>query len=240
MGTMLKVDTTPIEPVPISVPAVIPPAAAPVGVETLPMAPQPVRLKRHHWGRATARVLKICLLLSEIPIILALIGYAGVLHLLPATPPTAQLSAAGPTTHAAPAVYCWFRPGHSDCVDPSAPAPSALPVVAVAKNSPLALTFSYPPPTGCATTARLASAPASAGTPAGVLAASGARSLMLARYSLAVALAPGLYRVDLACQWSPLSALRWLQGSGTATYTFGLRVTPPATPTKPPTKPPAK
>lgn len=192
--------------------------------DPLPVAPQPVRRPRHHWGRAAKRLFKGALLLMEVPIIVLLAGYAGVWHALPSTPP-GVLAVGGGQPHAAAAgPYCWFVPGNALCSD-APPAPAALPLLTVWQGSPLSFAFQSPPPTACgASAAALASSAAEqiVGPLTGPLGSAGGRTDFL----LPVGLTPGTYRLDLSCQWNTPPLLRWLQGQGTATYAVLVRVLP--------------
>lgn len=193
--------------------------------DPLPVAPQPVRRLRHHWGRAAQRLFKGVLLLVEVPIIVLLAGYTGLWHALPATPPGVLAIGGGQPRAAAAGPYCWFVPGNALCSD-AAPVPSALPRLTVGQGSPLSFAFQLPPPTACgASVAALAPSPAAeqiVGPLTGPLGSAGGRTTL----RLLVGFAPGTYRLDLSCQWDAPPLLRWLQGQGTASYTVLVRVLP--------------
>ena len=193
--------------------------------DPLPVAPQPVRRPRHHWGRAAKHLFKAALLLAEVPIIVLLAGYAGIWHALPATPPGTLVASDGQPHAAATGPYCWLVPGNALCSDTS-PAPSALPLLTVSQGSALSFAFQSPPPTDCGASAA-ALAPSSAaeqiaGPLTGPLASAHGRT----QFRLLVGLAPGMYRLDLSCQWDAPPLLRWLQGEGTASYAVLVRVLP--------------
>lgn len=193
--------------------------------DPLPVAPQPVRRPRHHWGQAAKRLFKASLLLVEVPVIALLAGYAGLWHALPATPPGMLAVSGGQPHTAAAGPYCWFVPGNALCSDTS-PAPTALPLLLVGQGSPLSFAFQTPPPTTCAESAAPLGSSTIAGQIAGPLTGPLGSAGGRANFRLLVGLAPGTYRLDLSCQWNAPPLLRWLQGQGTATYAVLVRVLP--------------
>lgn len=190
----------------------------------VPVAPQPVLRKRRHWGRAGKRLIKLGLLLLEAPAIVLLAGYAGLFHNLPATPPTARVSGDGRPIAVATARYCWLAPGRAACADDVAAA--RLPLVTVAQDQTVSFVFGSPPPRACvASVADLGVA----GAPMrviGPLLDTGDRSVWQATERLVAGWAPGIYRLEVNCQWDGPAALHWLQGDGSATYALALRVVP--------------
>lgn len=155
--------------------------------------------------------------------------YAGVIPLLPPTPPAAQVAVAGAGTavQARQSLYCWFTPGQARCSAPSASPAQALPELTIHQDGVLQFSFSYPAPTTC-----IASIPDSTSTlgamkPLGTLVAQQSGVALAPRtYRLRVTLAPGTYSVDVSCHWHPPQTLRWLQGQGESSYWLALRVLP--------------
>jgi hypothetical protein len=180
---------------------------------------------RRRWWRLTWRIVKSLLLAAELGTILVLASYAGLIEFLPASPPHMTVASTGHTVVTQASSYCWFTPGHATCVDGSEQTILAqkLPLVALAKGDNLRFTFDFPAPTHCAATAVNATATGAAPASLGALGrASGSSSLASSR--LPVTLAPGIYVVTVACNWTPRSTLRWLQGQGSSSYLLAVNV----------------
>lgn len=193
-------------------------------LDPLPVAPQPIRRLRHHYARAATRLFKGALILLLVPLLWLAAGYAGLLHALPATPPGVRVAGDGQLRAAVTGPYCWFLPGQALCAGADAASAPHLPLLTVAQNQTLSFAFGAPAPTRCgASAAPLASGdgPEQIADPLTRLAAGAPRGV---NYQLLVGLAPGLYRLDVDCQWDTPPLLRWLQGQGNATYAVVVRV----------------
>jgi hypothetical protein len=171
------------------------------------------------------------LLAIELPVALVLALYAGVIPLLPSTPPPAQalVSGAGASVQARQSLYCWFTPGEGHCAAPNGLAPRQLPELTIHQESILQFTFGYPAPTLCSASVPDTTSTVGAMKPLGPLLArtdAGSGSLMARTYGLRITLAPGVYRLDVTCRWLPAQMLRWLQGQGESSYWIELRVLP--------------
>jgi hypothetical protein len=218
---------TPIPVVPAPAPARRAPTAAPVtgrqtrGHGTRALAPRRLAL----WALA----IKGVFVAVELPVVLVLAIYAGVMPLLPASPPIARVLASGQSgaVLARQSTYCWFTPGNGRCVTPTAAPEQSLPVVSVRKGSVLQVSFSYPAPTACAAAIPDGESTQDVMKPLGSLHARDNGGAFPARtFQVPISLAPGTYRLNVSCVWRPLQSLRWLQGQGESAYWVGLRILP--------------
>lgn len=163
-------------------------------------------------------------MIAEVCAILFLAGYTGLFQMLPHNPPPLHVLAPGNEVTAHQSAYCWLTPGRAVCADstPQDTSLAALPVVTAPRGGHLRLTMAYPAPTRCDATA---SATTGSSKPLNqALTSTSARPLTAVTYQLGIALQPGTYRVTIACQWTPSSAMRWLRGLGDSTYDIALRV----------------
>jgi hypothetical protein len=178
------------------------------------------------WWHLALRALKGLFLLAELCAVLFLTAYAGLFQMLPRNPPPLHVLAPGYEVTAHQSAYCWLTPGRAVCADaaPEDPPLTALPAITTPSGAMLRLTMAYPAPTRCTSTANATSG---ASKPlAQALASTPTRPLSAVTYRLGIALQPGTYRVTIACQWTPNSAMRWLRGLGDSTYDIALHVVP--------------
>jgi hypothetical protein len=173
------------------------------------------------WDYPIRVAIKGALLVTVVALGIALAGYAGVLPLLPATPPRLDVAGATPSAHVVSWSYCWLSPGAGGCTDdtPGAGQTPAAPVSA-RPGQALALQFGYPAPTACAATG----AASPAGASVALKITPGQRGGLASGYVLLAPATPGTYAVSVACDWNPHRSLRWLRGFGHATYALALRV----------------
>jgi hypothetical protein len=194
-----------------------------------PTGPVQRRTAAHPRRSQVGTSIKIALLAIELPLTLMLATYAGVIPLLPPTPPAARVTVAGDGTvvQARQSLYCWFTPGQARCSAPSSPSAQTLPALSVHRDGVLQFSFSYPAPTTCVASTPDNASILGATKPLGtLLVQNGGMGLAPRTYGLRVTLAPGTYSVVVFCRWNPPQTLRWLQGQGESTYWVAVHVLP--------------
>ncbi|HEX9414922.1 MAG TPA: hypothetical protein VF916_15565, partial [Ktedonobacterales bacterium] len=106
------------------------------------------------WDRPLASAIRGLVLVVLLCAAVVLAAYAGILPLLPSTPPALQVIGAAKGARVPAFAYCWLTPGSSTCVGPSADvqAVETVPYVAMPTGSTAQLRFSYPAPGACGAT----------------------------------------------------------------------------------------
>lgn len=179
---------------------------------SVPLGPLRPRGQTRHW---VAHVIKGLLVAIEVPLLLVLAMSAGLIQVLPSTPPAADVVANGHTARTAPTSFCWFTPGHGTCADA---ATRPLSAITSARGAPITVRLDHPAPTACTVTATASGA--APNTPIPLRAQSSAH----ATYTFEAPAPDGTYALDVRCQWASNPALRWWQGQGDADYSLALRV----------------
>lgn len=188
------------------------PDLEPLVAPAVPLGPLRPRGQRQRW---LVHGIKTALLVIEIPVLLVLAMSAGLLQVLPPTPPAADLAANGHSARTGPVSYCWFTPGHGTCAQPPNQRTASL---TAARASTVTLRIGSPAPTTCSSTATRSGSGTGYTLP--MRPASGAHGA----YTFLAPAALDTYTLDVHCQWMSNPALRWLQGLGDADYTFVLHV----------------
>ncbi len=173
-----------------------------------------------HWDDPLRVAIKGLLLTCIVALGIVLAGYAGVLRLLPDTPPRLEVVSAAQHARVTPWTYCWLSSGAGGCTD-GTPGTGQTPraPIAIAPGQTVELRFGYPTPTTCVATGAVAPA---AGMPLKLLPLR--PDALSTGFALVSPPAPGTYDVSVSCDWNPHRSLRWLRGFGHATYALTLRV----------------
>jgi hypothetical protein len=209
----------------IALPAAAAPSISHPRARRLPIAREAVlawadrRAWATDWDHPIRVAIKGLLLTVIVALGSLLAGYAGVLPLLPATPPRLEVTSAALHARVTSWTYCWLRPGAGGCVDDQPATGQAPAQIAARPAQAIALRFSYPSPTACTATG---AASATSGVPLTV--APDREGGLAPGYLLLAPTAPGTYDVSIVCGWNPHRALRWLRGFGNATYLLKLKV----------------
>jgi hypothetical protein len=179
------------------------------------------------WDRPLASAIKGLALVVLLCAAVVLAAYAGILPMLPSTPPALQVIGATKGARVPAFAYCWLTPGSSACVDPGADvqAVETVPTVTMSTGATAQLRFSYPAPSACrATTLESLSGQGAATSSFALRTLAGGAGLPSATFRLTAPTTPGTYHVTIACAWNPHRSLRWLQGMGQASYALAVRV----------------
>lgn len=181
-------------------------------VDSAPAVTEP----RRSWlRRLRFPIIAGVILVAEVAALLTLAIYGGYFSTLPPSPPALHVVTNAKEVAVRPATYCWLTPGRARCVDASAaPAIKSLPALKVRTRAIMRLRFDTTIPTDCAASAVTANTTTGTAGQVGIIRGD----------SLAVALAPGWYRLDIFCRWHSQPQLRWLKGQGDATYSLALTV----------------
>ncbi|HEV2238757.1 MAG TPA: hypothetical protein VGR57_19015 [Ktedonobacterales bacterium] len=224
----MDVDVQDAEPAHLALPVAAAPSLSNPRAERRASAREVVARQRQRrdwatgWDYPIRVAIKGTLLVAIAALGIVLAGYAGVLPLLPTTPPAMDVAGATQRAHVVPSSSCWLSPGAGGCTDgtPDAGLTPAAPITARPGRA-LTLHFGYPAPTACAATGAASATP---DVGAALKITPSQPGALMSGYTLLAPATPGTYAVSVVCEWNPHRSLRWLRGFGNATYALALRV----------------